>query len=209
MQVLKGTTTYRALLRERILERAMQDFANHGIRSVRMDDIAKSLGVSKRTVYEIFGDKEAMLFEGLKIYEERKRTYLQHYAEENGHHSIDIILEAYRMKVEEVRAVNPQFYSDLMKYPKLVDYMKQKQEQSHGSYLKFMQRGVDEGFLRGDINYEMIPLMFEAIGQYVLSNQLLQKYSVEELFSNYFLIALRGLCTSKGLKIIDEVMSDR
>lgn len=209
MQVLKGTTTYRALVRERILERAMQDFANHGIRSVRMDDIAKSLGVSKRTVYEIFGDKEAMLFEGLKIYEERKRTYLQHYAEENGHHSIDIILEAYRMKVEEVRAVNPHFYSDLMKYPKLEGYMKQRQAQARDGYLKFMQRGVDEGFLRGDINYEMIPLMFEAIGQYVLSNQLLQKYSVEELFSNYFLIALRGLCTSKGLKIIDEMMSDR
>lgn len=209
MQVLKGTTTYRALVRERILERAMQDFANHGIRSVRMDDIAKSLGVSKRTVYEIFGDKETMLFEGLKIYEERKRTYLQHYAEENGHHSIDIILEAYRMKVEEVRAVNPQFYSDLMKYPKLEGYMKQRQAQARDGYLKFMQRGVDEGFLRGDINYEMIPLMFEAIGQYVLSNQLLQKYSVEELFSNYFLIALRGLCTSKGLKIIDEMMSDR
>lgn len=209
MQVLKGTTTYRALVRERILERAMQDFANHGIRSVRMDDIAKSLGVSKRTVYEIFGDKETMLFEGLKIYEERKRTYLQHYAEENGHHSIDIILEAYRMKVEEVRAVNPHFYSDLMKYPKLEGYMKQRQAQARDGYLKFMQRGVDEGFLRGDINYEMIPLMFEAIGQYVLSNQLLQKYSVEELFSNYFLIALRGLCTSKGLKIIDEMMSDR
>lgn len=209
MQVLKGTTTYRALLRERILERAMQDFANHGIRSVRMDDIAKSLGVSKRTVYEIFGDKEAMLFEGLKIYEERKRTYLQHYAEENGHHSIDIILEAYRMKVEEVRAVNPSFYTDLMKYPKLEGYMKQRQAQARDGYLKFMQRGVEEGYLRPDINYEMIPLMFEAIGQYVLSNQLLQKYSVEELFSNYFLIALRGLCTSKGLKIIDEVMSDR
>lgn len=209
MQVLKGTTTYRALVRERILERAMQDFANHGIRSVRMDDIAKSLGVSKRTVYEIFGDKEAMLFEGLKIYEERKRTYLQHYAEENGHHSIDIILEAYRMKVEEVRAVNPQFYSDLMKYPKLEGYMKQRQAQARDGYLKFMQRGVEEGYLRPDINYEMIPLMFEAIGQYVLINQLLQKYSVEELFSNYFLIALRGLCTSKGLKIIDEVMSDR
>ena len=187
----------------------MQDFANHGIRSVRMDDIAKSLGVSKRTVYEIFGDKEAMLFEGLKIYEERKRTYLQHYSEENGHHSIDIILEAYRMKVEEVRAVNPQFYSDLMKYPKLEDYMKQRQAQARDGYLKFMQRGVEEGYLRPDINYEMIPLMFEAIGQYVLSNQLLQKYSVEELFSNYFLIALRGLCTSKGLEIIDEVMSDR
>ena len=209
MQVLKGTTTYRALLRERILERAMQDFANHGIRSVRMDDIAKSLGVSKRTVYEIFGDKEAMLFEGLKIYEERKRTYLQHYAEENGHNSIDIILEAYRMKVEEVRAVNPSFYTDLMKYPKLEGYMKQRQAQARDGYLKFMQRGVEEGYLRPDINYEMIPLMFEAIGQYVLSNQLLQKYSVEELFSNYFLIALRGLCTSKGLKIIDEVMSDR
>lgn len=47
---------------ERIVDRAMQMFVAQGIKSVRMDDIARTLGVSKRTLYELFGDKEHLLY---------------------------------------------------------------------------------------------------------------------------------------------------
>ena len=47
--------------KERIIEQAMQMFVAQGIRSVRMDDIAQQLGVSKRALYELFGDKEGLL----------------------------------------------------------------------------------------------------------------------------------------------------
>ena len=208
MQVLKETTAYRVSLRGRIIEKAMQEFAKHGIRAVKMDDIATDLGISKRTLYEIFEDKETLLFEGIKVYSERKREYLQSYAEEEGHHVIDIILEAYRMKVEEVRAVNPSFYMDLAKYPKLEHHMKESQEKSREGFLTFMKRGVSEGYFRSDINYELVPHIFDAMGQYILSNSLIQQYTVEELFSNCFLIALRGLCTDKGLHTIDTLMAE-
>lgn len=207
MQVLKETTSYRASLRGRIIECAMQEFAKHGIRGVRMDDIASALGISKRTLYEIFEDKETLLFEGVKVYEQRKKEMLKEYSEA-GHHVMDIILEAYRMKMEEVRAVNPAFYIDLVKYPKLELHMKENKLHTHDDFIAFMQRGVEEGFLRPDVNYDMIPHMFDAIGQYILSNQLIQKYSIEELFSNYFLTALRGLCTEEGIRLIDEVVSN-
>ena len=42
--------------KERIIEQAMHMFVSQGIKSVRMDDIAQQLGVSKRTLYELFGD---------------------------------------------------------------------------------------------------------------------------------------------------------
>jgi hypothetical protein len=121
---------------------------------------------------------------------------------------MDIILEAYRMKMEEVRAMNPAFYIDLVKYPKLELHMKENKLHTHDDFIAFMQRGVEEGFLRPDVNYDMIPHMFDAIGQYILSNQLIKKYNIEELFSNYFLTALRGLCTEEGIRLIDEVVSN-
>ena len=207
MQVLRETTAYRASLRERIIERAMQDFSKHGIRAVKMDTLAKELGISKRTMYEIFEDKESLLFEGIKVYGDRKREYLHSYAEE-GHDVIDIIMEAYHMKVEEVRAVNPDFYLDLMKYPRLAQYMKEAQQKSREGFLAFMKRGVDDGYFRPDVNYELVPHIFEALGQYILTNSLVQQYSVEELFSNCFLIALRGFCTDKGLHTIDKLMAE-
>ncbi len=207
MQVLRETTAYRASLRERIIEKAMQDFSRHGIRAVKMDMLAKELGISKRTMYEIFEDKETLLFEGIKVYGERKREYMHSYAEE-GHDVIDIIMEAYHMKVEEVRAVNPDFYLDLMKYPRLAQYMKEAQQKSREGFLAFMKRGVDDGYFRPDVNYELVPHIFDALGQYILTNSLVQQYSVEELFSNCFLIALRGFCTDKGLHTIDKLMAE-
>ena len=208
MQVLKETTAYRASLRERIIEKAMQEFSMHGIRAVKMDDLAADLGISKRTLYEIFRDKETLLFEGIKIYSARKQEYMRSYAEDERHHVIDIIMEAYHMKVEEVRSVNPLFYLDLMKYPKLAQHMKELQQESREGFLAFMKRGVDDGYFRPDVNYELVPHIFDALGQYILTNSLVQQYSVEELFSYCFLIALRGFCTDKGLHTIDKLIEE-
>lgn len=55
--------TPRPELRERIIETAVEAFSAHGIKSITMDDIATSLGISKRTLYEVFSDKETLLEE--------------------------------------------------------------------------------------------------------------------------------------------------
>ena len=79
-------------------------------------------------------------------------------------------------------------------------------EKSRASFLDFMNRGIEEGYFRKDVNYRLVPLIFDALGQHILSNSLLQQYSVEELYSNFFLIALRGFCTSKGQHAIGRLM---
>ena len=61
--------------KDRIIEEAMRMFVQQGIKSVRMDDIARSLGVSKRTLYEQFGDKEELL--ALSIRSEEHTSELQ------------------------------------------------------------------------------------------------------------------------------------
>lgn len=54
--------------KERIIDQAMHMFVSQGIKSVRMDDIAQQLGVSKRTLYEMFGDKEGLLYLAMERY---------------------------------------------------------------------------------------------------------------------------------------------
>ncbi len=51
----------RVELKDRIIETASEAFTAHGIKSITMDDIAASLGISKRTLYEVFRDKESLL----------------------------------------------------------------------------------------------------------------------------------------------------
>ena len=61
MQEKKTITAYKKGLREVILKTAMKAFAEKGIRAVKMDDIAESLSISKRTMYEIYATKEELL----------------------------------------------------------------------------------------------------------------------------------------------------
>ena len=74
MSEIKNISTYRENLKDRILSTAMADFAARGIRAVKMDDIANALSISKRTLYEVYENKEDLLFEGIKKYNSgRKR----------------------------------------------------------------------------------------------------------------------------------------
>ena len=201
MQESKDTTVYKTALRGKIMETAMQAFMEHGIRAVKMDDISKELSVSKRTVYEIFGDKEELIYECVMYHDREKQKYLADYA--NDHHVIDVVMEAYRLKARETHKINPAFYQDILHYPKVEQYIWQERERGRENLRKFMQRGVTEGFFREDINYDIIVHLFDAMGQYIMSNRLLHQYRLEELFVNFFLVALRGVCTEQGAKAID------
>lgn len=52
--------------KEQIMMTALDLFSQHGIKSVSMDDLARNMGISKRTIYEFFEDKETLLAEGIK-----------------------------------------------------------------------------------------------------------------------------------------------
>ena len=73
---MANETIYRKELKGKILKTAMEQFLLHGIKKIKMDDIAKLLGISKRTLYEIYQDKEQLLYEGLLETEEHIDAYL-------------------------------------------------------------------------------------------------------------------------------------
>ena len=203
MQEIKDLTAYRISLKEKILQTATKAFAEKGVKEVKMDDIANALSISKRTLYEIYGDKESLLFEVVKMHTQHRREQLRAYGEE-GHHVIEIIMEAYRLRVKESHDVNPAFYVDIARYPKIVKYMENQREENKELFMQFMQRGVKEGLFRSDVDYSILPHLFEAIAQYVMKVSLYNKYSLEEIFTNLLLVPLRGFSTEKGLKILNE-----
>ena len=66
-----------AHIRGRIITYTMQQIRWYGIRNIRMDDIAKELGISKRTLYCLFTDKKSLVKVCLKIFSENGRRLLQ------------------------------------------------------------------------------------------------------------------------------------
>ena len=76
--------------KDRILSYAIENFSRNGIRNVKMDDIASDLGISKRTLYQLFKDKENLLVECFKYSEKRSAKLYSELIK-----STDNILELY------------------------------------------------------------------------------------------------------------------
>ena len=205
MQESKEISDYKKNLRGVILDTAIQAFAQKGIRAVKMDDVAAALGISKRTLYEIFETKEILLFEGIKkYYAERQEYYRQQ--TQRCKNVMEVLVAIYRIKVDEFRKTNPQFYADLDMYPKVGRFLNQQNLQMRTDMLKFMDRGIYEGYFRDDVNYELAWRLFDALGKYVMVNQLYRQYTIEEIFQNLVFVTMRGLCTEKGIKALDSIV---
>ena len=203
MQEIKETTAYKKALKGRILKAAMKAFAEQGVKAVRMDDVAQSLSISKRTLYEIYEDKEELLYQGVVQFDQEAKQSMSAFIEQ-APSVMDIILEAYQRRVVRTGSVNPLFYEDIQKYPKVVDYLNKEREHTYASFIELLRRGVSEGYFRTDIDYELVAQMFNAINTFVMTQHLLSRYSIQEVFTNMLLVPLRGFCTEKGLQVIES-----
>jgi len=203
MMEQKTKSPYMLSLQDKILDAAMLAFAQKGIKAVRMDDIAQMLSISKRTLYEIYDNKEKLLFEGVKKYKLIKDKEFEKLSAESNN-VMEIMLAQYRQKVEEFHNTSPLFYADITKYPSVVKFLNDERHQSHEQFIGFLQRGIREGYFRNDINLELISEMFSSIGEHIISHQLYNQYSMEELVNNLVLVSLRGFCSIKGIHQLDQ-----
>lgn len=205
MQETKTISAYKQGLRSKILDTAMRDFRDKGIRAVKMDDVAAELGISKRTLYEIFETKELLLFEGIQYYHSQNAKQVKEKTD-RCKNVMEILVVAYKAKVEEFRQTCPQFYVDLVKYPKVARFLNQENQKVRKSIVKFLERGVYEGYFMEEINQVLVGRLLDALTKYVMVNQLYRQYSIEEIFTNILFMSLRGICTEKGIKAIDRLL---
>lgn len=206
MKKLNHPTEYRKELRGRILEVAMQDFIQRGIRAVKMDDIAGSLGISKRTLYEIFPNKESLLLEGIRLKQAMGEEEMAKYVTEKNPNTMDIIMKFYHMQMEELSSLPLTFITEISRYPLVTDFLRKKHQKSEENANRFFQRGVKEGYFRSDVDYELISRFGEGMTQNAIARQLYFQYEPQYIFRNIIFLFLRGFCTQKGLEYIDNTL---
>lgn len=208
MQKKENTSVYRQALKGKVLETAMTMFASNGIKAVTMDDIARSLNISKRTLYELYRNKEILLLEGVKMHVKKRELEMKTF-EKGRKNVMDIILKVYRIKVEEFRRTNPVFYDDLERYPKVMANLEKNREENRAQFAAFLSKGVREGYFRDDIDNELVTILFDTIGQLFMQKRLYAHFSIESVLNNIMFISLRGICTNKGIKVLDKFLKSQ
>ena len=207
MQNTSNETVYRQQLKGRILQIATALFHQHGIKQVKMDDIANDLRISKRTLYEVYENKEDLLFEVLQQHDSVERQQLLEF-DKPGTNVINIILEIYRVRTAEFITVNPLFCEDLQKYPNLLTYVRKLHNDKEAEIVAFIERGKNEGLFLENVNYGIVRELTFASEQFVMNNFLFKRYDITELSRIMIMLFVRGICTEKGIKLLDQYFAE-
>ena len=196
--------------RETITKSAAEMFVEQGIKAVRMDDIARHIGVSKRTLYEMFGDKEELLYQCLSYYvQERDRRHAELGAQAQN------VLEAMLLVFGDVMdsaEVSHRLQSNLRRfYPKVYERLVAERCSRDGleQFKVALLRGVDEGYFQGVVDFNLaISLLRYSVEGLMLRKDVLLSHNMSTNDALVFLIVnfLRGISTERGMRFIDDFL---
>lgn len=199
------TQNYRGELKYRILRTAMPMFKQKGIKAVRMDDIAARLSISKRTLYEIYANKEDLLLECVRLDSDEFQKRLQDYAME-AENELDIVMAYFRMKLADLETLSVDFLGELEKYPQVTAFFRERHEKQRVQSADFIRKCVKNGYFIPDVNFDTLLDINEQFMASGIVLSLLDRHPLRDIFCNFFIVMLRGICTEKGLKMIDRFL---
>ncbi len=196
-------------LKDRIVEEASKLFFQRGIKSITMDDIASHMGISKRTLYELFSDKEDLLEECIDKSIRHDDCEMQGVIEKSEN-VIDAMMRIYAKLLTDIHHINKSAIFDLKKYhPKLYQKIEEKQKEGIEQFIPYFEEGVEQGLMENDINFEVLLWLLKAQFKILMEGDFLptDKYPVEEYVRAIILNFARGIATPKGNQIIAELVA--
>lgn len=193
-------------VRDKITECAGDLFIKQGTKQVTMDNIAQTLCISKRTIYENFKDKNELLYTFLleaMINHKKKCVELIN--------NSDNVIEAlflfgeYNRKMTE--NITPLFFEDLKKYHHEVFHkvIENKHVRNYDVTYTILKRGINEGSFRKDIDVEIANMfMHYAMDFFKIADN--KNIEHKKIWKSVHLPYLRGICTEKGQELIEGLI---
>lgn len=206
--IIMEANKYRQELRLKIINTASKLFMEKGVKSVKMDDIAQTLSISKRTLYEIFADKESLLYEVIATLNAQFRNRIERLTAK-ANDVMEIVYHFYTLTITELNNVNPVFLNDVAKYPSVLKKLEKGTQTKHIAYFKFIERGVKEGYFMPGIDYGLVEEIVDLSSRAMRANKLPNKYGAKKTFVTTTVLFLRGICTEKGLRRLDEIIAEQ
>ncbi|MBO5875466.1 MAG: TetR/AcrR family transcriptional regulator [Alistipes sp.] len=197
--------------KEYIIERASEMFVANGIKSVRVDDIAQSLGMSKRTLYEMFGDKEELIYLCMSYFLEKQRNDINLIAKDTSTTILEVVLQGF-LNMMQYTEVNHRIMNNLQRfYPKVFERIRQESGEVGRTNLRnAIHKCVNEGFFDNKFNMDLAITVLYYTSMGVIARQDFpypQGVSQHEAFRHIIVCFFRGVATPKGLEVIDNFIA--
>lgn len=199
-------------MREKILEKSNELFLNLGFKSVTMDEIASSLGVSKKTIYKYFKNKTELV-DAVTLHMFNTICCGIDGICELNLNPIDELFSIKRLVMANLKDEKSSPQYQLQKYyPKIYASLKQKQFHiMQDCVINNLKKGIETNIYRENIDLEFISRIYFNGLLGIKDKDLfpLNNYSMNTLMNYYLEYHLRGICTEKGTQQLEEQLNQK
>ena len=189
----------RGATKEEIIRITRELIARNGIRAVRVDEIAQTLGISKRTLYEMFADKNDLVGACLDYMSHQQRERIVACSKRRGGNSLQKVLKLANEYMDNLYTVDPRFLSDIRHKIIFAEHYDEHREFWHREITRWLEASRDEELLLPEIDAPA----FAGRLMNTLYELRLTGTVREELYL-FCRTILRGAATRKGIELIDR-----
>jgi TetR/AcrR family transcriptional regulator, cholesterol catabolism regulator len=195
-------------LKDNIVLKSRNLFLKYGIKSVAMDDIARELGISKKTLYQHFETKNDLI-KSVAEYNLANDIQMVGKIQSTAKDAIDEMFLVASHVIEEIMSIqSPTLIFDLQKYyPEMWQLFEHFQNEQISNHIRQnIERGIKEGLYRAEVNATIISKIYAGSSLCVIDEKMFsqKEFDKVKLFKEFFVYHIRGLATAKGLKLLEK-----
>jgi AcrR family transcriptional regulator len=193
--------------KQHIISESIQLFLKFGVKSLTMEDIARKLGISKKTLYAHVKDKEDLLLQAVILFGKFEDKQLNEICS-RGLNAIDESLEIKKWVLDMIQNIHPSVAYDIEKFhPAVSKRMKtSRHENVYRSIFQNIVKGQKEGLYRSDINADILAKLYIGRMESIFDQELFPSttYNVSDVYMEWFIYHIHGMATSKGLQLLEN-----
>ena len=186
----------------RILETARDKFFQLGFARVTMDELARDLGISKRTLYEHFPSKEMLLREVLKQLAEEIEARIEATLHDKTSDFVDKLIQVWAFMASRISKIRPLFQSDLQRRAPEIwkEFDARRARIIQQKFGELVKRGVHNKTFRRDIDVQLLILIFSTLIQRIMNPETLSQlpFSAPQAFEAILRVMFEGILTDQG-----------
>ena len=199
-------------MKERVIDEAEKMFRKHGVRTITMDDIARRLGISKKTIYQHFIDKDDLVYQ-VTLHNMTREANDYDCIMRTTDNPIQEMLKASEMMKLHLADTNPNLVQDIQKYyPKAWTVIHQF-EQQHvvEAIANNIRAGIEQGLYQDTLDPETmarlrLQTVHAAFNDEIFPRIWLTMEAIQQQLMEHF---IRGLLTEKGFSVYYEYINHK
>lgn len=192
---------------ENILYKAKESFFQFGVKSLTMDDLARELGISKKTLYKHVDNKSDLVEKVMLLHFKEEKQNLKEIISGKDN-AIEEMIAIIKNVLRHLRTIHPSSIYDIQKYyPKSWALFKNfKSDFIYNTILSNIQKGIKEGFYRNNFQPEFITQLYITSIEHLVNPKIFppSEYKFSDLYIEYVSYHLRGIASEKGRSFLNK-----